>query len=282
MPFIDRDGVALRYEVHGRGPALLLSHSYGATMRMWDRQVAHFADRHRVILWDLRGHGGSADPVDPAAYSQALTIGDMAAILDACDVERAVVGGIGLGGRMSLAFHVDHPERTEALVLCGATPGFRHYEARTASNFRANSRAHSLEVKGLEALGRGREVRFAVHRSALGLACAARGMLVQHDALLVDLLPTVAVPTLIVVGSDDSEHFAAANVMTAMIPGARRVVIQGAGAISNIDQPRAFNLAVASFIDRLPAAAPIPPPQPIRHSREPAAPSTNAGWVAYR
>jgi pimeloyl-ACP methyl ester carboxylesterase len=181
---------------------------------------------------------------------------------------------------MSLAFHLDHPERVEALVLCGTTPGFRHHESRVASNFRANSRAHSLEVKGLEALGRGREVRFAVHRSALGLAAAARGMLVQHDGLLIDLLPTVTAPTLIVVGSDDSEHFAAANMMTAMIPGAQRVVIQAAGAISNIEQPRAFNRAVATFIDQLPAAAPIPPPP--RRPRAPAEPSANAGWVAYR
>jgi len=250
-------------------------------MRMWDRQVAHFADRHRVILWDMRGHGGSGDPVDPGAYSQALTVGDMTALLDVCGVERAVVAGIGLGGRMSLAFHVDHPERTEALVLCGVTPGFRHYESRTASNFRANSHAHRLEVKGMEALGRGREVRFAVHRSALGLAAAARGMLVQHDALLVDALPTVTVPTLIVVGSDDGEHFAAANMMTAMIPGAQRAVIHSAGSISNIDQPRAFNGAVATFIDRLPAAAPIPPPSPLR-PRPVSAPSAGAGWVAYR
>jgi pimeloyl-ACP methyl ester carboxylesterase len=279
LPFIDRDGVVLRYEVHGRGPPLLLTHSFGATMRMWDRQVAYFAARHRVILWDMRGHGGSSDPVDPALYSQALTVGDMAAILDACGLERAVIGGIGLGGRMSLAFDFDHPDRVEALVLCGTHPGFRNHQSRMAWNFRAKSQAHTLEVKGLEGLGRGREVRVAVHRSAVGLAAAARGMVVQNDALLVDSLPSIRAPTLILVGSNDGEHFAASNMMAAMIPGARRVVLQGAGAISNIDHPLAFNRAVDAFLDKLPEAVPVPPP--VRRPQSQPVPSATAGWVTY-
>lgn len=262
MPFIDRDGVVLRYEVHGRGPPLLLTHSFGTTMRLWDRQVAHFAGQHQLILWDLRGHGGSGDPVDPALYSQALTVGDMAAILDACGVERAIVGGIGLGGRMSLAFHCGHPDRVEALILSGTLPGFRNHESRTAWNYRTKSLAHTLEVKGLEALGRGREVRFSAHRSAIGLAAAARGMVVQNDSLIVDSLPTIRLPTLVLVGSNDTDHFAASNRMAATIPGAHRVVLQGAGAIANIDHPLAFNRAVGAFLDHLPDAAARPPPPP--------------------
>ena len=65
MPMIDRDGVSIYYEAHGAGPALLLSHGYGATSRMWDGQVAAFADRYRVVLWDMRGHGQSATRATP-------------------------------------------------------------------------------------------------------------------------------------------------------------------------------------------------------------------------
>jgi len=89
VPSIDRAGVSIHYEVHGprdnssKAPAILLSHGYGATMRMWDGQVAAFADHYRLVLWDMRGHGESADPCDPALYSHALTVGDMAAVLDA-------------------------------------------------------------------------------------------------------------------------------------------------------------------------------------------------------
>src|SRR5437773_2465733 len=70
MPTIDRAGVSIHYEVHGpdRAPPILLSHGYGATCRMWDGQVAAFADRCRLVLWDMRGHGVSGDPRDPTLY----------------------------------------------------------------------------------------------------------------------------------------------------------------------------------------------------------------------
>ena len=70
MPTIDRDGVSIYCETHGpkgeEAPPLLLSHGYGATCRMWDGQIAALADRYRIIVWDMRGHGQSGDPHDPA------------------------------------------------------------------------------------------------------------------------------------------------------------------------------------------------------------------------
>src|SRR5438093_13687789 len=111
MRYVDRNGVRVAYEDHGRGPAVLLTHGYGATSRMWDAQIRGFVDRRRMIVWDIRGHGASDSPQDPVAYSEAASVDDMAAILDACGVETAVVGGLSLGGYLSLAFHLAHPAR---------------------------------------------------------------------------------------------------------------------------------------------------------------------------
>ena len=258
MPTIDRDGVEIYYEAHGHGPALLLSHGYGATSRMWDGQVAAFADQHRVILWDMRGHGRSGDPADPAAYSQALSVGDMAAVLDACGAERAVIGGLSLGGVMSLAFHIACPARVRALVLCDTGPGFRNPDARAAWNGRALARARELEEKGLDALRGGGETRLGTHRSARGLAGAARGMLAQFDASLIEALPTIRVPTLVLVGSEDKNFLAAADYMAGKIPGARQAVIPAAGHAANLDQPTAFNRAVGDFLAALPASGEHP------------------------
>jgi pimeloyl-ACP methyl ester carboxylesterase len=259
VPVIDRDGVAIHYEVHGpennTAPAILLSHGYGATSRMWDGQVAAFAARYRVILWDMRGHDQSGNPTDPALYSQALTVGDMAAVLDACGVERAIIGGLSLGGVMSLAFHLAHPERVRALLLCDTGPGFRNPEARRQWNERAEARARDLETRGLvAALGGGAETRLGRHRSAIGLAGAARGMLAQEDSRLIDSLPRIAVPTLVLVGSEDKNFLAAADYMAAKIPGAQKVVIPGAGHAANLDQPEAFNRAVSAFLAGLPGS----------------------------
>ena len=111
MPYLERDGVRLYYEDRGAGPAVLLTHGYTATLRMWDPQVAALADRYRMICWDMRGHGASDSPDDPTAYSHEATVADMAALLDACGVERPVIGGRSLGGFMSLVFHLAHPEQ---------------------------------------------------------------------------------------------------------------------------------------------------------------------------
>jgi len=254
VPSIDRAGVSIHYEVHGpaEGPPILLSHGYGATMRMWDGQVAAFADHYRLVLWDMRGHGESGDPRDPALYSHALTVGDMAAVLDSCRIERAVIAGLSLGGVMSLAFHLAHPDRVRALMLFDTGPGFRNPEARRQWNERAEARARELETKGLAVSGGGAETRLGRHRSAIGLAGAARGMLAQPDGSLIDSLPTIAVPTLVLVGAEDRHFLGAADYMAAKIPGAQKIVIPDAGHAANLDQPAAFNRAVADFLAGLP------------------------------
>ena len=254
MPTIDRDGVSIHYEIHGpaNAPAILLSHGYGATCRMWDGQVAVFADRYRLVLWDMRGHGQSGDPADPALYSHALTVGDMAAVLDTCSIERAVIGGLSLGGVMSLGFHLAHPERVRALMLFDTGPGFRNPEARREWNKRAEARARELESNGLPRSVGGAETRLGHHRSAQGLAGAARGMRAQPDSSLIDSLPSIAVPTLVLVGSEDRHFLGAADYMAAKIPGAQKVVIPDAGHAANLDQPEAFNRAVSNFLASLP------------------------------
>jgi pimeloyl-ACP methyl ester carboxylesterase len=253
MPTIDRGGVAIHYESHGSGPAILLSHGYGATCRMWDGQVAAFAERWRLILWDMRGHGQSGDPADPALYSHALSIADMAAVLDACgETGPVVVAGLSLGGVFSLAFHLAQPERVRALMLFDTGPGFRNPEARRQWNERALRRAGDIEARGIGNPVGGAETRLGRHRSARGLALAARGMLTQPDGSLIDSLPQIAVPTLVLVGSEDKHFLAAADYMAAKVPGAAKVVIPGAGHSANLDQPEAFNRAVAGFLANLP------------------------------
>ena len=110
MPTINRDGVRIYYEVHGSGPPLLLTHGYSSTSGMWQGQIAALSKHHKLVLWDMRGHGQSGYPEDTAAYSEALTVADMAALLDAVGAETAIVGGLSLGGYMSLAFYRAHPE----------------------------------------------------------------------------------------------------------------------------------------------------------------------------
>jgi pimeloyl-ACP methyl ester carboxylesterase len=256
MPKIDRNGVKIHYEVHGDGPPLLLTHGYSSTSAMWQGQIEALSKHHRLVLWDMRGHGQSDYPEDPSAYSGALTVGDMAALLDQVGAARAIVGGLSLGGYMSLAFYRAHPERVSALLIIDTGPGFKKDDAREAWNKRAVDTAERFEREGLGGLkAASRERSTVIHRDATGLARAARGMLPQRDARVIELLPDIRVPSLIVVGADDTPFLAASDYMAAKIPGAKKRVIPAAGHVVNIDQPQAFIDAVLPFLDSLPSGA---------------------------
>ncbi len=251
MAYLDRDGIPIYYEVSGGQNGnlpVLLSHGFSASSAMWRPNVAALAADRPVITWDMRGHGRSGDPDDPARYTQGASVADMAAVLDACGIARAVAAGLSLGGYLSLAFALACPERVAGLVLCDTGPGFRSDQARQRWNDRAVATAGRLERDGLAALGDSPETRAAEHRSAQGLAHAARGMLTQRDGSVIGSLPSITVPTLVLVGALDQGFLAAAGYMAAKIPGAAQAVIPDAGHASNIDQPERFNQEVLTFL----------------------------------
>lgn len=255
MPKLNRDGVDIYYEVHGSGPALILTHGYSATSQMWKGQIEPLAKNHTLILWDMRGHGQSDYPADQSAYSEELTVGDIDTLLDKVGAKTAIVGGLSLGGYMSLAYYNKHPERVRALLIIDTGPGFKKDDAREGWNQNARSRADTLEKDGLATLKSGSAERaYATHRDALGLAKAARGMLTQRDATVIESLPNIKVPSVVIVGSKDTPFIAASDYMAAKIPGAQKIVIDDAGHASNIDQPKAFNDALLAYLAKLPAA----------------------------
>jgi pimeloyl-ACP methyl ester carboxylesterase len=250
MPMLDRDGVKIHYEVTGDGPALILTHGYSSTGEMWAGQIEPLSKRFKVITWDMRGHGRSDYPQDQDQYSEAATVEDMAALLDAAGAKEAIVGGLSLGGYMSLAFHATYPERTRALLIIDTGPGYKNDQARDGWNQNAIRRADRYESEGLPDLAKASaEVRLARHRDATGLARAARGMLTQRNARVIESLPEIKVPAIVIVGADDTPFLAASDYMAAKIPGAKKAVIEGAGHSANIDQPERFNAALMGFLD---------------------------------
>ena len=203
----------------------------------------------------MRGHGESDYPADQSLYSEALTVGDMKALLDQVgrqegDHRRTVAGRLHVARLHTPAI----PSACAALMLFDTGPGFKKDEARAKWNETARQRAANLEAKGLAALNSSDEVKLTRHRDASGLARAARGMLAQENDRVIQSLDKVAVPTLVLVGANDTNFLAATDYMAAKIKQATKVVVADAGHAANLHQPALFNQAVEAFLARLPAA----------------------------
>jgi pimeloyl-ACP methyl ester carboxylesterase len=132
-------------------------------------------------------------------------------------------------------------------VLVDTGPGYRRDGERAAWNDYVERTAADLEARGAAALSHSPE---ASSRDTAALARAARGIMAQRDGAVIASLPGIAVPTLVVVGSEDAPFLRAADYMAAKIPGARKLVVEGAGHAANMDVPAVFDAAVLELLER--------------------------------
>ena len=240
------------HTVHGRPTAkapVLLTHGFGASRAMWAPNVDALSCERQVLTWDLPGHGAAAASGE---LSHERCVADMLALLDVLGTGRAVIGGMSLGGYLSLLLCARHPERVTALVLVDTGPGFRDDAARQGWNSWVGQLADDLQARGLAALRPSPETVAAQHPGGgAALAAAARAILRQRDGEVLESLGAIAAPTLIVVGARDERFLVSADVMARRIPGARKLVIEDAGHAANLDQPAVFNGELRAFLEEL-------------------------------
>lgn len=248
MPFVQSNGNRIHWESHGTGPAVLLTHGYSVTGDMWAGQSKALSQRNRILTWDLLGHGRSDSPDDPAAYSEERSLDDMVRVLEAAGEDKAIFGGLSLGGYLSLAFYYRYPERVRGLLLCDTGPGFKDPAARERWNALAEKTAVGLERGGLESVREIQDNVVSTHQTAVGLIHSARGVFRQKDSRIIESLPNIKVPTLVIVGENDQPLLAGCHYMAKKIPGARLVVIPRSGHYPNVDEPALFDAAVREFL----------------------------------
>ena len=109
--FVASDGLLLAAETFGEGKPLVFAPGLTDNRGYIRRQLLPLADRYRIVTYDQRGHGDSTPVTDPALYTPERMAGDMARILDAFDIERAVIGGESMGAATALLFAFTWPER---------------------------------------------------------------------------------------------------------------------------------------------------------------------------
>lgn len=245
----------LYWEAEGSGPALMMTHGLGSSSEVWDGQVEALRGNWRCVRWDMRGHGRSDYPDDQASYTREQVVEDLDAVRRAAAAQTMVLLGHSLGGYISLAYWATYPERVSALVLFGTGPGFRSEASRQRWNDYAAAWAARVESEGLEGLHRARQDAGGVitHRSVAGIIRMARGPFVHRDSKVIDVVNRISVPTLVIVGAEDSLR-SGTDYLAQRIPGARCAVIDGAGHPANLQRPQEFNDALRDFLDSLPGS----------------------------
>ncbi|MFC2022242.1 alpha/beta fold hydrolase [Chloroflexota bacterium] len=257
MPKVRVNDIELYYEVHGQGYPVVFQHGFGATVSMWQPQVPVLSREYQFVIYDARGHGQSESPPSPDQYSADIVVEDLFQLLRTLGIEKAVVGGLSMGGYDSLRFYLRHPQMVTALIAMDTGPGYRNPTRREEWNRQREEAANLLETQGTEAhYAAGytpsyitREV--FLKQNPTGLAHMARKVVGQHDSWVIENLGEIKVPTLVLVGEEDTPFLQSAEYMSKAIPGAQHVVIPKAGHGANLDNVEAFNKAILDFLRKL-------------------------------
>lgn len=262
MSFAQVRGIEMAYDAVGAGQPVLLLHGFPFNRSMWREQAEALRASYRVITPDLRGHGETT-VTDEATMDEMAQ--DVAALMDELQIERAVVGGLSMGGYVTLAFHHRFPERVRALILADTRPQADTDEARQNRFQQAekvlqegmSAIADAMLPKALapgtiqarpEIVARVRGMMLEM--KPLGTAAALRAMAARKDHT--EMLPQIDVPTLIIVGAEDAiTPPEVSEAMQREIRGSRLEIIEGAGHVSNLERPAEFNRALKEFLDGL-------------------------------
>ncbi|HKG91803.1 MAG TPA: alpha/beta fold hydrolase [Gemmatimonadaceae bacterium] len=255
-------GIEVAYDDVGAGEPVVFLHGFPHNRTLWAPQTGALVDRSRCIAPDLRGFGGSsvAPPFSIDQYAD-----DVVALLDALRIERAVVAGLSMGGYVAFALWRRHRARVRALILADTRPGPDSDEARqkrreliALARAKGSSAVAESMIPGM--VGKSTREKNAGLVDAMyqmmqnapvdGVVGALEAMIARPDSA--PTLPTIDVPTLVVVGEEDAlTPVSEARAMHAAIPSSRLEVLAGAGHVSNFERPAAFNHVVSEFLGML-------------------------------
>lgn len=255
MPYYQRAGAQLYYEQHGNsGDAILFTHGASLNCQQWGAQVERFSRDHRVIIWDVRGHGQSSLPegrVDAADF-----VRDAVGLLDHLQIEQAALCGLSMGGHISLQTAIRYPGRVSMLVLIG-TPcsnSFNLCEQVVVPLNRLSGRLMPTKTQArLQAAVLSKfnpSIRSYLEQAFIDIPRAnwlriwdaVTRMESKHE------LQQVQCPTLLLVGDHDTLTGHQQPFMQQQIPRCELVMVPNAHHATNLDNPEAVNQAIARFL----------------------------------
>ncbi|MCJ8142626.1 alpha/beta hydrolase [Ancylobacter sp. A5.8] len=269
------DNVRLHVEEAGSGLPVIFVHEFGGDHRSWEPQMRFFSRRYRCITFGARGYPPSDVPEDVAAYSQSRAAHDIADVLSGLGIDKAHVVGLSMGGFAALHFGLDFPDRALSLVAAGTGYGaeieheayFRGVSEAVAANFLEQGSelfsltyaegASRVQFQSKDPRGWAEFQRQLGEHSALGAANTMRGVQARRPSLyaLEDRFRAMQVPTLVIAGDEDDHCLQPGIFLKRVIPACGLMVMPKTGHTLNLEEPAAFNAALAEFFAMVEAGA---------------------------
>ena len=248
------------WEVHGRGPSVILIHGFGLRRAMWQWQLPVLSPHFRVLTYDLYGHGESAAP--QGTPSLAMFSAQLLRLMDQCRIERAAVVGFSLGGMIARRFALDHPGRLSALAILHSahdrTPAERNAILKRVRECRERGPSANVD-SALE-----RWFTPAFRAEAPALVATVRGWITANDPAvyahvyrvlangdreIAHGLDGISCPTLVMTGEDDPGNTPAmSRTMAGLIPGARLVILPKLRHMALAESPPDVNRPLSAFL----------------------------------
>jgi pimeloyl-ACP methyl ester carboxylesterase len=267
MPYAENNGVKLYFEEAGTGTPIVFLHEFAADLRSWEHQMRAFARTNRCVAVNARGYPPSDVPKDPALYDYSYFVDDIRAVLDHLGEQRAYVVGLSMGAYAALHFGLRHPERVLGLVAASGGSGSPR-EEQAAFKEQAAALAERLMTDGMEAVApmfsfsptrvqlQNKDPRgwaeFGNHlaeHSAEGTALTSRNYQGERPSLydFEDELSRLELPVLLAVGDEDDPCLEVNLFLKRAIPASGLWVVPKTGHDINLEEPDAFNDALARF-----------------------------------
>lgn len=256
------NGVQISYDDNGMNtptPPIVFLHGHGLNRSMWERQKLALRGTHRVLTYDLRGHGRSEKP--PTGYSRDVEVADLADLLEHTRIPKAHLVGLSRGAGIALGFAAAHPDKTASIIAMGAGYDF----PRLMPDF-ADQRLQTMATLRAEGLRAAKDYWadlpiFASVRDNEDAADWAEDMLLTYtgahwldqnppqDASLANIAGKITAPTLLLVGEKDlSGYHACADELAAKIEGAEKMVVPGVGHLMAIEDTEAVTEHISAFL----------------------------------
>jgi pimeloyl-ACP methyl ester carboxylesterase len=265
--FVTVGGARIYYEMAGKGIPFVMIHAGVADSRQWNHEFAGFADDYQVVRYDLRGYGKS-EPVE----GEFRHLDDLVSLLHALELQDPLIlMGCSMGGGLAMDFTLTHPSRVKALIMVGSGPSGLELDVPTSSKFAEAEKAY--EAGDLDLLAEletqiwfdgtdrtpdqvnqeMRSLAYEMNRNALSLEARNFGKCLPNTEIpAFDRLSDLHLPVLVIVGAQDTPYIlAAADYMLEKLPLARKVMIDDAAHLPNMEHPGEFQTIIEEFLESL-------------------------------